>query len=277
MLSKMKNNIPQLILNAIILILLFLMLYPLGTALWGAFKTDVSFDYSRWYPTLPLRINNIATAFSSVWRYIVNTVLVAVIGVTGSLFISSISAYTFARMSFPGKKFLYMAVISLMMVPGVLTLVPSFMLYHSMGLTNSYAVLIIPIIVGGPIFGVFLLRSFFESVPKDLFEAGQIDGAGDFKCYYLIALPLCVPILGTLTIMSIVDIWNNYLWPMITIQDSNLLTISAGLLISFQKQYSTNYPVTFAGYLVSSVPLILLFIFTNKYYIQGLISTSIKM
>lgn len=277
MIQKLKSMIPQYILNLLILFLLFLMIYPLGAALWGAFKSDTAFDVSRWYPTLPLRIVNVSTAFLSIWRYLLNTILVAVIGVTGSLFISSISSYTFARMKFPGKTFLYMVVISLMMIPGILTLVPSFMLYRSLHLTNSYAVLIIPIIVGGPIFGIFLLRAFFESLPKDFFEAAQIDGAGDFLCYYKIALPLSIPILGTLTIMYIVDIWNNYLWPMITIQDYNLLTISAGLLITFQKQYSTNYPVTFAGYLVASVPLILLFVFTNKYYIQGLISTSIKM
>lgn len=275
--QRFQKTIRQLILNLVILLLLFLMIYPLGMALWGAFKSDIAFDTSKWYPTLPLRVSNVATAFTSIWRYLLNTIFVAAVGVTGGLFLSSISAYAFARMEFVGKQFLYMMVISLMMVPGVLTLVPSFMLYRSLVLTNSYAVLIIPLIVGAPIFGVFLLRSFFEGIPKDFFEAAQIDGATDFQCYYKIALPLCIPILGTLAIMNLVGIWNDYLWPMITIQDYSKFTISAGILITFQKQYSMNYPVTFAGYLVASVPLIILFIFANKYYIQGLISSSIKM
>jgi len=275
--TKIRNLFRQSTLNIVIILLLFMMIYPLGIAFWGAFKSDITFDYSKWYPTLPLRIGNVATAFKSVWRYLFNTIFVASVGVTGGLFISSISAYTFARMEFVGKKTLYMMVISLMMVPGVLTLVPAFMLYRNLNLTDRYAVLIIPLIVGGPIFGVFLLRAFFEGIPKDLFEAAQIDGATDFKCYYLIALPLCVPILGTLAIMNLIGIWNDYLWPMITIQDYNKFTISAGILITFTKQFSNNYPVTFAGYLVASIPLIFLFVFANKYYIQGLISSSIKM
>ncbi len=274
---KLRNFIRQSTLNLVILVLLFMMIYPLGIALWGAFKSDVAFDYSKWYPTFPLRISNVVTAFTSVWRYLINTILVAAVGVSGGLFLSSISAYTFARMNFPGKQILYMMVVSLMMVPGVLTLVPAFMLYRGLALTNSYAVLILPLIVGGPIFGVFLLRTFFEGIPRDFFEAAQIDGATDFQCYYRIALPLCIPILGTLAIMNLVGIWNDYLWPMITIQDYSKFTISAGILITFQKQYSMNYPVTFAGYLVASIPLIILFIFANKYYIQGLISSSIKM
>jgi multiple sugar transport system permease protein len=213
----------------------------------------------------------------SVWHYVLNTTIVGFFGVLGSLFIASLSSFTFAQMSFPGKKILYYAVIMLMMVPGVLTLVPSYMLYRNLGLLNSYLILILPLIVGGPIFGVFLLTTFFESLPKDFFEAAQIDGATDFKCYYKVALPLCMPILGTLTIMQLIGVWNDYLWPMITIHDTDKLTISAGLLINFTRQYSSNMPVTFAGYLVASIPLILLFVFANKYYIEGLISSSIKM
>lgn len=274
---KLKKAIPQIFLNLVILLLLFIMIYPLAMALWNAFKSDLGYSYTRWYPTIPLRVKNISVAFAAVWRYVLNTFGVGVVGVLGSLAISSLSAYTFARMDFPGRKLLYYMVIALMMIPGVLTLVPGYMLYRNMGLLNSYAVLILPLVVGGPIFGVFLLTTFFEGLPKDFFESAQIDGASDFKCYYKIALPLCMPILGTLTIMQIVGVWNDYLWPMITIHDTEKLTISAGLLISFTSQYSSNMPVTFAGYLVASIPLILLFVFANKYYIEGLISSSIKM
>lgn len=274
--TKLKTRLPQIFLNLLILFLLFLMIYPLAMAVWNAFKSDLGFNYSRWYPTLPLRINNVVSAFKSVWRYILNTIFVASVGVSGSLIVASLAAYAFARMQFLGKKFLYMAVLALMMVPGVLTLVPSFTLYRSIVGLDNYLVLILPQIVG-PVMGVFLLTTFFGGLPKDFFEAAKIDGAGEAACYAKIAAPLSMPIMGTLAIMQIVGIWNDYLWPMITIQDYNKFTISAGLLISFTKQYSTNYPVTFAGYLVASTPLILLFIFANKYYIQGLISSSIKM
>jgi ABC-type glycerol-3-phosphate transport system permease component len=272
-----SRHLPQIILHAVIIVLLVLMLYPLGLTFWGAFKSDMTFTSSKWYPTLPIRVNNVKVAFFGTWRYLVNTVVVAGVGTTFMLLIASLSAFTFARMKFLGKNVLYFAVIALMMIPGVLTLVPGYMLYKTFGLLDTYSVLILPIVTGGPIFGVFLLRAFFEGIPKDFFEAAQMDGAHDFKLFYKIALPLCIPIMGTLAIMSIVNVWNDFLWPMITINDYNLLTIAAGLIITFTGQYSSNLPVTFGGYLVASMPLVLLFTFTNRFYIQGLLSTSIKL
>ncbi|MBB6671247.1 carbohydrate ABC transporter permease [Cohnella nanjingensis] len=271
------RRLPQWFLNAALVALLAMLLYPLGFTLWGAFKSDVAFAATRWYPTLPLRVGNVSSAFGSIWRYLLNTVFVAGVGTAGMLLIASLSAFTFARMKFFAKEWLYMLVLALMMIPGALTLVPGYMLYKTFDLLNSYWALILPLVTGGPIFGIFLLRSFFESIPKDYFEAAQMDGAHDFKLYYRIALPLCIPIMGTLAIMQIVGAWNEYLWPMITIADHEKLTIAAGLLISFTGQYTSNMPVTFGGYLVASVPLILLFTFTNRYYVQGLLSTAIKL
>jgi len=193
------------------------------------------------------------------------------------LFIASLSAFTFARMEFFGKEVLFMCVLVVMMIPGVLTLVPSYMLYKSFGLLNSYLVLIIPIIVGGPVFGTFLLRSFFQAIPEEIFNAAKIDGCTDFQLYYKIAIPLCMPILGTLTIMQVMGTWNDYLWPMITIQNEKLLTISAGLILRFTQIYSTAYTLSFAGYMLASLPLILLFIFANRYYIEGLTTAALKL
>jgi multiple sugar transport system permease protein len=234
--------------------LLFLMLYPLAMAFWNAFKSDLGYLYTRWYPTIPLRFRNFVVAFPRIWRYILNTLIVAVFGTAGMLFVSSLAAYTFARMKFFGREVIYMGIIALMKF-----------------------VLIIPIITGGSVFGTFLLRAFFSSIPEDIFEAARIDGAREFRVYFSICIPLCMPILGTLTIMQINSIWNDYMWPMVTQQDHNNLTISAGLIVKFVREFSTNYPAQFAGYLLSSVPLILLFIFANKYYIEGLTSSAIKL
>jgi multiple sugar transport system permease protein len=259
------------------IILLFLMLYPLAMAFWNAFKSELGYLYTRWYPTIPLRFRNFVVSFPRIWRYIVNTLIVAAFGTAGMLFVSSLAAYAFARMRFAGKEAVYMAVIALMMIPGILTLVPSFMLYKGFGLLNTRLVLIIPIISGGSVFGTFLLRAFFSGIPEDIFEAARIDGAKEFKVYWLICLPLCMPILGTLTIMQINGIWNDYMWPMVTQQNHEKLTISAGLIVQFVREFSTNYPAQFAGYLLSSIPLILVFIFANKYYIEGLTSSAIKL
>lgn len=267
----------QAVLHLFLMVMLVLMLFPLAMTLWNAFKSELGFRYTRWYPTFPLRYRNAVTAFPLIWGYIVNTVIVAVFGTAGMLFVSSLAAFSFSRIQFPGRDFLFMLVIALMMIPGIMSLVPQFMLYKRFGLLNTKLVLILPIITGGSVFGTFLLRAFFSGIPEDIFEAARIDGARDFKVYYAICLPLCMPIMGTLTIMQINGIWNDYLWPMITQQRRENLTISAGLIVQFVTQYSSNYSVQFAGFVLSSLPLVLLFIFANKYYIEGLTSSAIKL
>lgn len=274
--NKTKSRIKALLLNAIIVILLIIMLYPLAMSLWSAVKNEVGFQSTKWYPTLPLYFSNIGYAFRKLTRYMLNTVLVAGGGTIGMLVISSLAAYAFSKMNFPGKSIFYMAVISLMMIPGILTLVPSFMLYKSLVGLDNYIILILPQIVG-PVFGVFLLRSFFEGVPEDIFEASRIDGAGEFRIYSRICLPLSMPIMGTLAIMQVTNAWNDYMWPMITIKNDNLMTISAGLMLNYVGPTNSNYPIITAGYLVASIPLIFIFIFANKFFIQGLTGSAMKL
>lgn len=266
----------QTVLNIVIMLLLFTLVYPTLMAVWCSFKNEMGFMYTRWYPTIPLRISNYVVVFGKIWRYIVNTVFVAGVGTAGMVMISSMSAYTFARLKFPGKGFLFMVVMALMMVPGILTLVPCYMLYRGLGLTNSYWVLILPMMIC-PVGSVFLLRSFLRGIPEDVFESARIDGANEFTVFFRICLPLSVPILATLCIMSVSGVWNDYLWPMITIRDYDLLTISAGLVTRFQTEYSNNYPMSFSGYMLASIPLALIFLFANRYYIEGLTSASIKI
>ncbi|HHV51113.1 MAG TPA: carbohydrate ABC transporter permease [Clostridiales bacterium] len=273
-----KKAISQIILNIIVIALLVVMIYPLAMTLWGAFKNSFTYDQTKWYPTLPLRVTNIASAYKSIKHYIFNTIFVAVTATAGSLAVASLAAYAFARMEFVGKNFLYLAVISLMMIPGVLTLVPSYVLYKNIVGLNNYLVLILPTVAGGPVFGVFLLRSFYEGLPESVFESARIDGANELRVFFSICIPMSMSIMGTLVIMQIMSIWNEYLWPIITIQDDRLLTISAGLLQRFSNVTGVpNYPITFSAYLVSSIPLIVLFFAANKYYIEGLTSSAIKL
>ena len=261
-------------LHTTLIVLLILLLYPLAMALWGSFKTASNFNETQWYPTLPLYLSNFWYALGKLFRPILNTLLVAAAGAGGVLFISSLSAYAYARMEFPGKNFLYMFVMALMMVPGCLTLVPSYMLYkNTIGLDN-YAIMILPMWVGAPISGVFLLRGFFEGRPEGIFEAARIDGAREFSVYTRICLPLSLPILGTMAIMQFSNVWNDYFWPMITIKNENLLTVSASLLLKYS---ASTQPAMYAGYLVASLPLVFLFLFANRYYVEGLASTALKL
>jgi multiple sugar transport system permease protein len=275
--QKTNKSFSNFTVNLSMIILLILMVYPLAMAMWSALKSEDIFRDSQWFPTLPLYLSNIAVAFPKVARYMINTILVAGIGTAGMLFLSSISAFTFARMKFLGKNLIYTMVISLMMIPGVLTLVPSYMIYKSIVGLNNYTILILPIIIGGSVFGIFLLRTFFEGIPEDVFEAARIDGAKEFTVYLKICLPLSLPIMGTLAIMQINGVWNDYLWPMITIKSDELFTISAGLLMNYVSAFVSNYPAIFSGYLISSFPLVILFVFANKYYIEGLTSSAMKL
>jgi multiple sugar transport system permease protein len=275
--AKRNIKFSQILLHLFLIVLMVLLLYPLGMALWSALKDESNFSATRWFPTLPLYFSNLGFAFPKVIRYIFNTVLVASVGCMGVMFVASLASYAFSRMQFYGKNILYMAVIMLMMIPGILTLVPSYMLYKSLLGLDNYLILIVPVISGGSVFGVFLLRAFFEGLPESIFEAARIDGANEFRVYRSICIPLSIPIMGTLAIIQINNVWNDYMWPMITIKSNDMFTISAGLLMNYVSAYTSNYPALFAAYLLSSIPLIFLFIFANKYYVEGLTSSAMKL
>ena len=273
---RFKRDVPQIILNVIIITLICIMLYPLAMALWTAFKNENTFQYTKWYPTIPLFLTNIQTAVTSLYRYMFNTAFVALAGTGGMLIVSSMAAYAFSKLEFPGKNVLFMLVISLMMIPSILTLVPSFILYKELVGLDNYAILILPQIVG-PVFAVFLLKSSFEGLPSSVFEAARIDGASEMSIYTRICLPLSKPILGTLTIMQVCAAWSDYQWPLLTLKSEEYYTISLGLALRYVGQISTDYPHITAGFLVASAPLIFLFIFANKLFVQGLTGSGMKL
>ncbi len=273
-----KSILSQGLLHLTMAFLLFCMIYPLAMSVWCAFKTTTSYEVSKFYPTLPFKVDNLVTAFSKVGNYMYNTMAVAVFGVTGSLFIASLASYAFAKMKFPGRSFFFMAVLGLMMVPGILTLVPQFLLYKRLNLNNKLIAVLLPQLTAAPVGAVFLLTIFFKALPKDLFSAAEIDGANDFQVYVSVAVPLCMAILITIAIQQINGLWNDYIWPMTVIStDYEKLTVSAGLIVEFRDLYSQNMPVTYSGYLIASVPLLIVFLFGNKFYIQGLVGSAVKM
>lgn len=273
---RLKKYAPQILLHVIIMILICLMLYPLVMSMWTAFKNEGTFQQTKWYPTLPLFLDNIRTAVTSLYRYMINTLFVALSGTAGLLVVASMAAYAFAKLDFPGKNAIFTLVIALMMIPSVLTLVPSFVLYKDLVGLDNYAILILPQIVG-PVFAVFLLKSSFEGLPSSVFEAARIDGASELSVYLRICLPLSKPILGTLTIMQICGAWSDYQWPLLTLKSDQFYTISLGLVLRYVGQNTTDYPHITAGFLVASAPLILLFIFANRMFVQGLTGSGMKL
>lgn len=265
------------VVTAIFLIVsVVLVLFPFAFAISTSTKTYDEFLHQLWLPRFPPEFDNYVVAWQLVRLYLWNTVLVSSVSVVVTLLFASLSAYVFARQTFPGKDVLFLIVLSLIMIPSVLTLLPRFMLVQRLGLLNTYWALIIPYVAGGQAFAIFVLRTFIASLPEELFEAARIDGANDLQMYYRLALPLSKAILGTLAILQTRDIWNDLIWPLITLSDPKYRTISVGLAFLNSDQQS-QFGAIFAGYFLASIPMLLLFAFTMRQFMAGLTSGALKV
>jgi ABC-type glycerol-3-phosphate transport system permease component len=251
------------------------MIAPLIMAGIISLKSPSQFTRVPFLPTRPLRWENYSFALQIVKQFMLNSVVVSGATVIGVLFLGSLSAYSFAIIDYPGRAFLFYTVLALMMVPSSLTLVPSFVLVKNLGLMNTHWSLILPWIAGGQIMAILILRAFFESLPGQLFDACRIDGASDWQIYWWVALPLTKSTLGVVAILNILGTWNNLIWPTLTLTERRLYPLIPGLY-SYMQQYYTSYGRVMAGLLLGSVPLVILFIFTSKWFVQGLTSGAIK-
>ncbi|HOZ46308.1 MAG TPA: carbohydrate ABC transporter permease [Candidatus Hydrogenedentes bacterium] len=208
--------------------------------------------------------------------YMLNSLFVSITTAAGVLLLGSLTAYVLSRQRFFGAKALYLYIIGTMMFPGALTLVPSFMLVKKLGLLNTYWAMILPYIAGGQVFAIFVFKSFFDGLPEELFESARLDGAGHSQLYRYIVLPLSKPVLSVVAVMSILGTWNEFLWPFITNTEGKYHVIASGLYVLATSPYASNFSTLFAAYLISSVPLLLLFIYATKPFIQGVTSGAFK-
>ena len=274
MTRELKHDLPIHLILGVVALLTF---YPFIFMVITSFKTSPQFIHDFWGIAWPPTLANYTDAWSRISIYLANSILVSGVSVAGVLVIASVSAFVFARFNFPGREFLFFAILALLMIPGILTLVPTFLLVKRFGLLNTYWVLILPYISGGQIFAIFILRSFIASLPEELFESARLDGASTLRLFANIAVPLSKPTLVTIAIMNILSTWNEYVWPLVTIPDGRRWTISVGI-VSFVSRYGglESWGPMFAGFVIASLPLIILFLFTMRYFIAGLTSGAIK-
>ena len=278
--KKKPINKSQIIINVVLFILMILALSPLYFLIIKSFKTanqDVMAPFSI---TLPLELTNYQIAWYVVKDFLLNTIIIAALQTAGVLIVCSTAAFGFTRFNFPFKKAIYISLLALMMIPGTLTLIPRFQLVLSVfGLKDNFLGVVLPSIASAIPFGIYLITTFFKGIPNELFEAAEIDGANKFKQYILIAVPLTIPIIATLGLMTFMSAWNDLLWPRLILQNESLHTISIGLVPFTENYYSTvgSFGVPFAGYVIVSMPLIILFIFTSKQFIKGLTSGAFKL
>jgi len=259
----------------VLVLLAALTFYPLLFLVITSLKSTPQFFRYFWWFKTPFHFENYVSAYNEIKGLIFNSVLVSGVSAAGVVVVASMAAYVFSRYDFPARQFLFYVVISMLMVPGILTLVPSFLWVKRLGLLNSYWVLILPYVAGGQVFAIFVMRGFFAGLPEELFESARIDGAGHFAIYRHIVLPLSKPVVGIVAIMNILSTWNNFLWPFITCPSSKYHVITNGLYI-FAAQTGMRYGELAAGYLISAGPLLLLFMFTTRAFIRGVASGAFK-
>jgi multiple sugar transport system permease protein len=207
-------------------------------------------------------------------RYFGNTLLICVLSMTGAALSSSFIAYGLARIDWPLRKPLFIIILGTMMIPFYVTMVPLFSLFRSMGWVNTYLPLIVPTFFGVP-FYIFLLRQFFMSIPRDLSDAARIDGANEFAIYARIILPLAKPALAAVALFQFLVSWSDLLGPLIYLSNSSSYTVSLGLTF-YRSQYSTQYGPLMAASTVVVIPVVILFFFAQRTFIQGITLTGVK-
>jgi multiple sugar transport system permease protein len=205
-------------------------------------------------------------------RYLLNTTIVSVTVTALEVVTSSLAAYSFARLQFPGRDRLFLLYLGTLMIPGQVTIIPNFLLMSFLGWINSYAALIIP--AAFTAFGTFLLRQFFLSIPYELEQAARIDGCGYFGIYRHIILPLSGPALATLAIFSFTAQWNSFLWPLIVTNSDNFRTLTVGLSY-FQDEYATQFNYMMAGSVLNIIPILIVFLLLQRYFVRGIALTGI--
>ncbi|QMV44944.1 carbohydrate ABC transporter permease [Cohnella cholangitidis] len=270
-------QVNQVVIVVILSALVILTLVPILFMVVSSLKNNSQILSSFWSLPSPAQWDNYGLAYDKIWRYMLNTILYAVTASVLVMALSAVGGYIFAKKSFPGKEVLFFVMLAMMMIPSVLTLIPAYVLYENMGLTNTPWVILIASAAGGQVFGTFLCRSSMAGIPDEMFEAARMDGASELTVFMRMVLPLSLPILATLFIMHSVGVYNDYVWPLLTIRDSSIQVISVGLTTAFSKYGMVEMGPQFAAYAISSIPLVLTFAFGMKYYVQGMTQGALKM
>lgn len=276
-LKKHKQWIATAISQILVTLMGVLFILPFLWMVSTSLKPDSSlFDLPpKWIPTQFLW-SNYPKALGTIpfARYSLNSVFIAITTTAGTVFSSALVGYSFARLRWRGKGFFFVILLSTMMIPSQVTLIPLYMTYVKLRWINTYLPLIIPAFFGSA-FAIFLLKQFFQGVPKDLSESAKIDGCNEAGIFLRIILPLCKPALASVAIFAFVFAWNDFMGPLIYINDSKLYTLSIGLR-AFQQRYTTQWNYLMAASVVSILPMLAIFFSFQKYFIEGIALSGLK-
>jgi multiple sugar transport system permease protein len=248
-----------------------LMLLPFAWMLISSVKTNSQLFTTpiSWW-VWPLHLDNYVHALGLIpfWSQLRNTLLISVLTVIGTVLSSSFTAYGLARLNWAGRRPLFGLLIVTMLLPGIVTLVPTYVIFRDLGWVNTYLPLIVPAFLGSP-FYIFLFRQFFLRIPESLSEAARVDGASELHIYARIIMPVSRPVVTAVAILAFVQAWTDYLGPLIYLNNMNEWTLSLGLT-AFLTNYSIEWNYMMAASVVFTLPLIIVFFIGNKYILSGI-------
>lgn len=265
--------VQHLVLIAVGLLFLTPLLWMVSSSLKG--NEQLFAPDPTWLPN-PVRWDNYPKALTSIpfFVYLGNTLTIALLAVLGSLLSCSVVAYGFARIEWPGRDALFFLLLATMMLPAQVTMIPTFLLYRWLGWYGTFLPLVVPSFFGSA-FLVFLLRQFFLTIPKELSEAARIDGAAEFTTFTRVILPLAKPALATLALFTFLHHWNDFLGPLLYLKDQSRYTLALGLQ-QFLNAYRSEWGLLMAASTVVTLPIIVLFFFTQRTFIQGIAMSGSK-
>ena len=271
-------------LYGLVLLLCIMFGFPLCWAAMSSLKTPMEMAKfpPPWVPADPqwenyVRVFAISRHPVSIWA--LNSTIIVVLGTLGTVLTASLVAYSFARFQYRGRDTLFAITLATIMLPAQVTLIPQFVLFYNLGWINTLKPLWIPSWFGGGAFAIFLMRQFFLSLPKDLDEAALIDGASYFRIFWSILLPLCKPVLATLAIIVIIDLWSDFQGPLVYLNSPEKFTISVGLRFFNNTPEVGGEPLQhllMAACVLSMIPVILIFFIGQRFFVQGIVMSGIK-
>ena len=274
--KKSSAVLRRVLLYIVLILIAVIMVVPFLWMLSTSLKTQ--YDAVKippvWIPDPP-RWENYVKLFTEqpMFQFMLNTIKIVFFVVLGQLFFSSLAAYSFARISFKGRNVVFFFYIATLMVPGQVTMIPTYLMFAKAGLTDNHLALILPAFFSA--FGVFLLRQFFMSLPRELEEAAEIDGCNPFMTYWRIMLPLVVPAMLTLGVFTLMNTWNDYMGPLIYLSSPENYTMTLGIAY-FKGVYTTQWNLVMAGSIVSVVPILISYLCAQKYFIEGIAFSGVK-
>ena len=278
----MTRKWPEIIRFSILIVLALLAIFPIFFLLINSTKTELEFSTNPLALPTSFNWSNYTEAFDIIGLPILNSVIVVIASVVGIISFACMSAYAFTFMSFPFRRVLFVGIFALLLIPGVLTLIPLYLQIKRLdflGVSNNWGSLILPYIAGGQAFSIFVLRTFFGGISKDLVDAARVDGASEWHILAKIVVPLSIPVIVSVAVINIVPIWNDYLLPSLLLAEKyRTLTISLVTLQgNAQTHSSSQFGILMAAYVVACIPLAILFTFLMRYYVQGLTSGALKL